>query len=323
MPLGERLRPLRMERVALVAPTETLRDVLVRVADAGTLELDAAATPAEPTDTVREAAVVQDGVVQDGVAALAGWTPADALAGLSDRLGETGGAVTTLPRPRGVDAPTLLRAEGVRRSLTPLVETYGTVPYADVDPTVLVAVTYVLMFGMMFGDVGHGLLLLLAAAALYAGRPRWATRWRRAWPLVAGAGLASALFGLLYGECFGPSGLVPVLWMAPLEHPVPLLEAALALGAVLLAGAYALGTVNRWREGAGRWCCTRRRASPGRRCSAGSAWSPVACTCTGDGWRGPAAWWRRPGWRWRSPASSPRPAAVAPGSRRRRSSCST
>ncbi|HEU4896237.1 MAG TPA: ATPase, partial [Actinomycetota bacterium] len=91
-------------------------------------------------------------------------------------------------------------------------------------------------------------LLLLAAAALRSGRPRLA-RFRRAWPFVAGAGLASTFFGLLYGECFGPTGIVPVLWLAPLEEPVTLLVAAVAVGAVLLAGAYGLGTVNRWREG--------------------------------------------------------------------------
>jgi V/A-type H+/Na+-transporting ATPase subunit I len=39
------------------------------------------------------------------------------------------------------------------------------------------------------------------------------------------------------------------LWLAPLDEPVPLLLAALGLGALLLAGAYAIGTVNRWREG--------------------------------------------------------------------------
>jgi V/A-type H+-transporting ATPase subunit I len=42
---------------------------------------------------------------------------------------------------------------------------------------------------------------------------------------------------------------VPVLWLAPLEEPVALLLAAVGVGGVLLAGAYALGTVNRWREG--------------------------------------------------------------------------
>jgi V/A-type H+-transporting ATPase subunit I len=117
---------------------------------------------------------------------------------------------------------------------------------------VLAAVAYVLMFGMMFGDAGHGVLLLLVAAALRAGWPRRLARYRRAWPFVAGAGLTSTAFGLLYGECFGPTGIVPVLWLDPLEEPVTLLLAAVAVGAVLLAAAYALGTVNRWREGGWR-----------------------------------------------------------------------
>jgi V/A-type H+-transporting ATPase subunit I len=40
-----------------------------------------------------------------------------------------------------------------------------------------------------------------------------------------------------------------VVWLSPLEEPVPLLVAAVAVGALLLAGAYVLGTVNRVREG--------------------------------------------------------------------------
>jgi V/A-type H+-transporting ATPase subunit I len=59
-------------------------------------------------------------------------------------------------------------------------------------------------------------------------------------------------FGALYGEMFGPTGVIPVLWLEPLEHPVELLGAAVGVGAVLLAGAYALGTVNRFREGGWR-----------------------------------------------------------------------
>ncbi|HEY7359466.1 MAG TPA: V-type ATPase 116kDa subunit family protein [Streptosporangiaceae bacterium] len=297
MPWRDRLRPVPMQRVALVAPVATLRAVLLQVAGSGSVELDPASadeetagqaarrlqgappgaaspggdagaappalSPSGPDlegweragrwDLIAGEAELngrmRDAVAGGRAAALAGWTPADAVPGLAARLAETGGAVVPLPRPRGVDPPTLLRASGVRRSLTPLLETYGTMPYADVDPTVLAAVAYVLMFGMMFGDVGHGLLLLLLAAGLRAGRPRRLARFGRAWPFVGGAGLASAVFGLLYGECFGPTGLVPVLWLAPLEEPVPLLLAAVGVGGLLLAGAYALGTVNRWREG--------------------------------------------------------------------------
>jgi V/A-type H+/Na+-transporting ATPase subunit I len=45
---------------------------------------------------------------------------------------------------------------------------------------------------------------------------------------------------------------VPVVWLNPLAQPVTLLLAAAGLGAVLLAGAYVLGTINRWREGGWR-----------------------------------------------------------------------
>jgi V/A-type H+-transporting ATPase subunit I len=129
------------------------------------------------------------------------------------------------------------------------VQTYGTVPYADLDPSWLAWASYVLMFGMMFGDAGQGVLLVAVAVALRAGWPRWARRFRQAWPFVGGAGVAATVFGLLYGEFFGPTGVVPVIWLDPLSQPVTLLLAAVGVGVILLAGAYALGTVNRWREG--------------------------------------------------------------------------
>jgi V/A-type H+-transporting ATPase subunit I len=280
--------PVRMRRVALVAPADVLRDMLVSVAAAGTVEIDdagrehsGAGTAArrlrhagrpvpEPAllaaspdldrleqagryDLLAGEAELEDyaaaAVRRSGAAALAGWIPADRLPDLAARLAEVGGAVVPLPRPRGVDAPTLLGGRELQRTLTPLVQTYGTVPYADIDPTWLAWLAYVLMFGMMFGDAGQGILLVAAGAALRAGWPRWARRFQAAWPFVAGAGLAATVFGVLYGEFFGPTGTVPAIWLDPLSHPVTLLLAAAGIGAILIAGAYALGAVNRWREG--------------------------------------------------------------------------
>jgi len=102
---------------------------------------------------------------------------------------------------------------------------------------------------MMFGDVGEGIMLIAAAAALWAGWPGWTRRFRQAWPFVGGAGVAATIFGLLYGECFGPTGLVPTLWLNPEDHALTLLLVGAGIGAVMLAGAYAIGVVNRWREG--------------------------------------------------------------------------
>ncbi|WP_036330750.1 V-type ATPase 116kDa subunit family protein [Microbispora sp. ATCC PTA-5024] len=238
----EALRPVRMERVAIVAPARSAAGVLALVGEAGAVELSTA--PDAPLEAVSESAVVRD-----DVAALAGWMPAAQVAELSARLAPHGGAVVPISRPRGVEAPSLLRSGGLRGSMSSLVATYGIVPYRDVDPTPLAAAAYVVMFGMMFGDAGHGLLLLGAGAGLRHGRPERLARYRRAWPFVVGAGLTSVCFGLLYGEFFGPTGVVPVFWLEPLAQPGRLLLAALGMGALLLGAAHLLGVVNRWREG--------------------------------------------------------------------------
>lgn len=288
----EALSPVAMERVAVVAPRSALRDTLVVVGDAGTVEIDAPPSaeptvpgsagarlqrlpvrPAAPslsavspdldeceargrTDLIAGEAELEErasrAVAEGRVVALVGWTPRAALRPLADRLASVGAAAVPLPVPRGVQPPTLLTERGTPHEMAPLVRTYATVPYADVDPSLMAGLAYVVMFGMMFADAGHGALLL--AAGLVARSGAWAplARLRSVWVFLVGAGAASVVFGILYGEFFGPTGVLPVLWLAPLEHPVPLLGVAVAAGAVLLAGAYALGTVNRFREGGWR-----------------------------------------------------------------------
>ena len=123
--------------------------------------------------------------------------------------------------PVGSEPPTLLRRRGVGRSFSPLVETYATIPYDDIDPTLFAGLAYVAMFGMMFGDVGHGALLVAIALLLRVGRPARFAQLRSVWPFLAAAGVSAATFGLLYGEFFGPTGVVPVLWLSPLEEPLP------------------------------------------------------------------------------------------------------
>ncbi|MES4891582.1 V-type ATPase 116kDa subunit family protein [Streptomyces sp. NPDC096012] len=187
-------------------------------------------------------------VRQGGIAALAGWCPAAEVPRVAGRLAAAGGALLPLPSPPGTDPPTLLRP-GRAASFTPLVVTYGTPAYADVDPSWPAGLAYIAMFGIMFGDVGHGALLVLGAVALRLGWPRRLAGLSRLWPFLAGAGVASMVAGAAYGEFFGPTGLLPVLWLSPLESPARLLAAAVVFGAGLLALAHAAGAVNRVREG--------------------------------------------------------------------------
>ena len=237
------IAPARMERVAVVAPEHRLTGVLTELCDTRAVQLEGVAAEASVEETARTA------VNRDGVSALVGWTPAAMVVELRDRLGPLGGAVASLRRPPGMEPPTLVNATGASGAFEPLVQTYATMPYADLDPTLFAGLAYVVMFGMMFGDVTHGALLVAAGLALRAGHPRSLAGLRRLAPFVIGGGLAAMLFGLAYGEAFGPTHLVPTLWIAPLDHPTTLLTVAVAAGGGLLAIAYALGTVNRWREG--------------------------------------------------------------------------
>jgi V/A-type H+/Na+-transporting ATPase subunit I len=204
---------------------------------------DLLAGEVELSDTMAQA------VERDGLAGLLGWAPTAAVSALAGRLAIEGAAVVPLPRPAGVEPPTAGASGHTRRAFAPLVDTYGTIPYVDVDPTIMAGLAYAVMFGAMFGDVGHGALLVLGAVLVRLGRFRRLAKLRPHWIFVAAVGLSSMLFGFAYGECFGPTGLVPPGLVAPMEQPVALLVAGIALGAVLLAGAYALALVNRVREG--------------------------------------------------------------------------
>ncbi|MGZ6492361.1 MAG: V-type ATP synthase subunit I [Actinomycetota bacterium] len=285
----ESLAPARMNRVAICAPTWSLRDVLVAVADEGCFEPQLSremegpasvalhrmqdehpSTDVEPAlaahavnleeleadarvDLVAgEAAlerVTSGSVAHRDVSALVGWTPSRDRERLARRIAPLGGALVTLPMPRGVDPPTAMGARGAVSSFRPLVETYAVVPYRNIDPTTFAALSYVLMFGIMFADVGHGLLLAAAGVFLRFTHNKTLSRVRRAWTFLVAAGAAATVFGFVFGEAFGPTGLVPVLWIAPLDDPVRLLGAAIVVGAGLLGVSYVIGTINRWREG--------------------------------------------------------------------------
>jgi V/A-type H+-transporting ATPase subunit I len=97
---------------------------------------------------------------------------------------------------------------------------------SEVDPTRIVAIIGPLIFGYMFGDVGHGAILFIAGLAL-------ARRWPALRLLIAG-GLSSMLFGVLFGSVFGREDIIGAAWVRPLEAPVTILFVPLVGGAVLL-----------------------------------------------------------------------------------------
>jgi len=288
MPWPEQLVPVTMARVAVVAPDTRLRQVMVETADAGVFEPDppfgdhggpipGPGSPTGPDAAEAEPRLAEikrhpDDLAAEGRTDLAlgeadlerrldaaqhtgrttvvtGWLSRDDVEALRSRLTPHGGAVAELTPPPGVMPPTAHSEHAATTALRPLVSTYATVPYRDLDPTWFAAIAYMAMFGMMFGDVGHGMALVVLGAATTRLHNSPIGRLAPAAPFLVGAGIASIGFGFLYGEAFGPTGLVPTVWLRPLDEPETLLLAGLVGGSVLLAVTFVLAAVNRWREG--------------------------------------------------------------------------
>ncbi len=162
------------------------------------------------------------------LAQLLGWVPAADIHRLEETLRRK------LPHPCVLQArdptpeerqlvPSVLRHNRWLKPFSILVTQYGVPRYGEVNPTSLFALTYVSMFGMMFGDVGHGAVIL--TAALLARR--------RLGPFsffAITAGLSSILFGFLYGSIFGYEHILHALWIAPLSDPLYMMRMALIWG---------------------------------------------------------------------------------------------
>ncbi|HEY5948555.1 MAG TPA: V-type ATPase 116kDa subunit family protein [Kofleriaceae bacterium] len=123
--------------------------------------------------------------------------------------------------------------------------------YGSVDPTPFVAVFFPMLFGVIVGDVGYGLVLLVLAAVLRLG-------WRSSRLALDVSRIALAvsvyaiIFGVCYGEAFGDLGARFVgmhpLWFDRREAVLAFLVLAIALGAVHLIVGLVVAAAHRWRR---------------------------------------------------------------------------
>ena len=91
--------------------------------------------------------------------------------------------------------PTLLKNNWFARPFELFVEMYGLPAYDDMDPTMFLAITYCLLFGIMFGDLGQGLVLLLLGLIF--------EKKGKLWGIIGRVGITSMIFGFLFGSVFG------------------------------------------------------------------------------------------------------------------------
>lgn len=131
---------------------------------------------------------------------LFGWVPEKEADRLSDSLCRLGGVEVKFDSPEQLEnlsPPTKLENSWFARPYEFFVSMFGMPRYDEIDPTPLVAITYTLFFGIMFADLGQGLVLALAGWIMGKHMKNWLG------PILVRCGISGALFGLVFGSVFG------------------------------------------------------------------------------------------------------------------------
>jgi V/A-type H+-transporting ATPase subunit I len=172
-----------------------------------------------------------------------GWAERHTARALPTRLRDTGlTALVAFPTPpTDAIAPVVLDNPRWAAPFERMTRLFGLPGPDESDPSPLLAVAVPLLFGYMFGDLGQGLVIAALGLAL-----------RTRFPLAALAipcGLSAAFFGLLFGSVFGLEGIVPALWVHPIEAPQAVLLPPLVAGVALLLTGSGLGALAAWWHG--------------------------------------------------------------------------
>jgi V/A-type H+-transporting ATPase subunit I len=183
---------------------------------------------------------------------IVGWVPSSRVADLTQQLTQAshGILIETTPSKRSdvkQNVPVALHNPGILHAFQLLVTTYARPRYEEVDPTLLIMLTFPLLFGAMFGDVGHGLVLVLLGGLVASRRVRALRGLASLGTIIVACGLVATLFGFLYGSIFGLENVLPAFWIRPMDNIMQILVVAIGAGVVLLSVGFLLGILNAWR----------------------------------------------------------------------------
>lgn len=130
---------------------------------------------------------------------------------------------------------------------------YGVPKYNEIDPTLFVAITYVVIFGIMFADLGQGFCLMIAGLLM------WKLKKMAIGKILFPCGISSMIFGTLFGSVFGFEEALdwfyhmlgfkdkPMHVMDP-EHTTSIIFVAIGIGVILLIVAMLLNVYTSIRQ---------------------------------------------------------------------------
>lgn len=133
-------------------------------------------------------------------------------------------------------------------------EMYGVPKYNEIDPSLFIAITYIIIFGIMFADVGQGICLSIVGLLM------WKLKKMKIGKILIPCGISSALFGLVFGSIFGFEHLLDPMYKSLFglnKKPIEVMNSesitmiimtAIGIGVVLLITAMFLNVYTASRQ---------------------------------------------------------------------------
>jgi len=196
-----------------------------------------------------------------------GWVPESEIEVLINNLeGKYKDIIMVKENPEEISKeiipPTKLKNNWVISPFELLVNMYGVPNYNEVDPTLFLGITYLILFGAMFGDVGQGLVFVIAGFLL-SRKAKKGTDSRDYGEILFRIGLSSTFFGFMYGSVFGNEELIHAVVVRPLDNINFVLYSAIIFGVILLLISFGLSIYNLKKEGEIEECIFGRNGVAG------------------------------------------------------------
>ena len=185
---------------------------------------------------------------------LCGWMTKDQAAAFREEIKNDPDVFLIVEEDHGnviSKPPTKLKNPGIFRPFELFIRMYGLPSYEELDPTILIGITYSFLFGFMFGDAGQGLCLLAGGFLLYRLKKMSLAA------IISCCGFFSTIFGLLFGSVFGFEDVITPLWLRPADamttlpfigklNTVFVVSISIGMGIILLT--MVLNIINSLRE---------------------------------------------------------------------------
>lgn len=185
-----------------------------------------------------------------GMFVLSGWIPEDTYESIKQTVEEEAPTTTLIVEQTkdisytGIRIPTKLKNNAFVRAFQDIVSMYSLPSYGEIDPSPIVAITFTLFFGFMFGDVGHGILLFIGSMLLVK---RGIMR-RSLGNVMKMASISAIVFGFLYGSIFCLEGIIPAFWLNPMQDVNKLLTISIGLGVFMISLGLILNMVKHYKD---------------------------------------------------------------------------